>query len=111
MLFRSESGIAISALAVRNCSTAQRRGRDIGNREVKTVILGYIQRGGSPSANDRLLASTMGKTAIDLASSNISNRAIGIKGLSIITLPYDEAINIQKNPNLEMLELADILAK
>ena len=53
----------------------------------------------------------MGKTAIDLASSNISNRAIGIKGLSIITLPYDEAINIQKNPNLEMLELADILAK
>lgn len=85
--------------------------RETIGREVKTVILGYIQRGGSPSANDRLLASTMGKTAIDLASSNISNRAIGIKGLSIITLPYDEAIDIQKNPNLEMLELADILAK
>lgn len=80
-------------------------------REVKTVILGYIQRGGSPSASDRLLASTMGKAAIDLASSNISNRAIGIKGLSMITLPYDEAIHIKKNPNLEMLELADILAK
>jgi 6-phosphofructokinase 1 len=52
--------------------------------ETKVVVLAYIQRGGSPSCRDRMLASQMGYKAVELLKNDIINRAVGIVGNDIV---------------------------
>ena len=78
--------------------------------ETKVVVLGYTQRGGSPSARDRILASRMGYRAIELIDANITNRAIGIKGTNIIDYDLEEALSMKRAWNEGLMELANILS-
>ena len=78
--------------------------------ETKITILGHIQRGGSPTAFDRLLASRMGGKAIELLLQNKTNRVIGINGNEITDTEISEALAIKKDINKEMYELAKILS-
>lgn len=79
--------------------------------ESRVTILGHIQRGGSPSAFDRVLASRMGARAVELLEQNISSRLIGIKGNTIIDVDIDEALAMKKDIDHDMLKLASILSK
>ncbi len=79
--------------------------------ESRMVVLGYLQRGGSPTAKDRMLASLMASRAIDLIYEDKTGRAVGIVHNQIIDIPIEEAITVSREADLEMLELIDALSK
>ena len=77
--------------------------------ETKTVLLGYIQRGGSPTARDRVLASRMGVKASELVEQGADSSAIGIRGDDIITMPLDEALSIKKQSHTDFIDICNAL--
>ena len=79
--------------------------------ECKAVVLGYIQRGGSPTADDRLLASRTAYHAVKLLAEEGGSRAVGISGNRIIDLDLEEALAMKAKSDAELLEMAEILAK
>ncbi len=81
------------------------------NMDTRTTVLGYIQRGGSPSASDVLLASRFGAKAIQLVSKGIGGRCVGIKNNRIFDMDIIEACSMKGNFNNELFEIADILSK
>jgi 6-phosphofructokinase 1 len=66
--------------------------------EVRTEVLGRIQRGGSPSAFDRILATRMGDYAIECLNQGKSSRCIGVRGNTLIDLDIDEALALVRRP-------------
>ncbi|TFZ40407.1 6-phosphofructokinase [Soehngenia longivitae] len=79
--------------------------------ETKVTVLGHVQRGGSPSAFDRILASQMGKRSVELLLQNKSGRVLGTKCNEIIDLEIREALNMKKKLNREMYDTANILSR
>ncbi|MBR5229197.1 MAG: 6-phosphofructokinase, partial [Firmicutes bacterium] len=75
----------------------------------QTVVPGYIQRGGSPTAADRILASKCGSRAVELLRDGISGRAVGIRGTEIIDVSLEEAIS-SVNPETNDSKLAAMLS-
>lgn len=61
--------------------------------DAKAIVLGYTQRGGIPTMEDRLRATQMGVRAVDLLSNGIGNRVVGIKDNRIIDEDIDEALS------------------
>ena len=78
--------------------------------ETRVVVLGYTQRGGSPTARDRVLASLMGYRAVELLLSDRSSRAIGIRGADIIDVDLSEALKMKRVWKGSIMDLADILS-
>ncbi|MBS4534788.1 6-phosphofructokinase [Clostridium sp. D2Q-14] len=78
--------------------------------ETRVTILGHIQRGGSPTAFDRILASKMGSEAVKLLLSGESGKAVGIKDNRIINMDIDEALNVESKLDKDMYELTKILS-
>ncbi len=78
--------------------------------ETRVVVLGYTQRGGSPTARDRVLASLMGYRAVELLLSDSSSRAIGIKGADIIDVDLSEALKMKRVWKGSIMDLADIMS-
>lgn len=68
-------------------------------------ILGHIQRGGSPSAFDRILAGRMGAFAVEQLVKGVSNIMIGVKGEELITSSIESGIKFESTPDLGKLEL------
>lgn len=71
--------------------------------DVRVSILGHLQRGGSPTAHDRILASRMGAAAIDALLEDQRNVMIGIKNDEIVYVPFSKAIKNDKPINRELL--------
>ena len=82
---------------------------DMIDCETKVVVLGYIQRGGSPTARDRILASRTGVRCVELIREGVSNAAIGIKGDTIVDYPLAVALAMEKNTHLDYQRICDIL--
>ena len=79
--------------------------------DTKVVVLGYIQRGGSPTARDRMLASRMGYKAVELLmQEGITSKAVGIKGDEIVYLELEEAVNMPRKHDESLMDLAEILS-
>lgn len=78
--------------------------------ETRTEILGRLQRGGCPTAEDRILASRFGAAAIDLLANNIHGRVVGIKRNNIIDLPIQQALDMERDIHKPLLQLIDLLA-
>lgn len=78
--------------------------------ETKVTILGHIQRGGTPTAFDRIIASKMGNKAVELLIEGKSGKAMGFKDNDIIDLDIDEALSQEKDFDREMYEVAKILS-
>jgi 6-phosphofructokinase 1 len=78
--------------------------------EVRVSVLGHIQRGGSPSALDRLLAAEFGKKAVDLLIKGESDCMTAIQGKKIVSVPFEYAVNSKKDINRELYQLAHILS-
>ncbi|SFA94442.1 6-phosphofructokinase [Acetitomaculum ruminis DSM 5522] len=79
--------------------------------ETRATILGYMQRGGSPTCKDRVFASTMGALAVDLLVQGKINRIIAYKDGEYINLDIDEALEMQKNISEYQYKISRILAK
>lgn len=78
--------------------------------DTRTTVLGYIQRGGSPSASDVLLASRFGTRAIELIAKGIGGRCVGIKNNRIIDMDILEACAMKKEINKDLYDIAEILS-
>lgn len=97
-------------------------GVDIGTEELaalleertgiptKSVVPGYIQRGGSPTANDRILASRTGARAVELLREDQTGRAVGIRNNRIIDVSLDEAIDGRRMHDCSMIDTAAMLS-
>ena len=78
--------------------------------ETRVTILGHIQRGGTPTAYDRVLASKMGNRAVELLLSNESGKALGIKCNELVSMDLEEALNTEKEFDKNMYNIAKILS-
>ncbi|HPL99579.1 MAG TPA: 6-phosphofructokinase [Bacillota bacterium] len=74
--------------------------------EVRSTILGYIQRGGSTTAFDRILASRLGARAVELLAEGKSSRVVGIRDNKLIDMEIVEALGMKKVFPRELYELA-----
>lgn len=77
---------------------------------VKTTTLGHIQRGGSPSMADRILAAKFAVRAVDLLLQNQTNRAVGIKNNKIIDCDITEALSEKRKFDKELYDIAHVLS-
>lgn len=78
--------------------------------DVRVSILGHMQRGGAPTANDRILASRMGAAAIDALNDDQRNVMIGIQNDQIVYVPIAKAIKKNKPLNEDLLNTLKILS-
>lgn len=74
--------------------------------ESRATILGHVQRGGSPTARDRIMASQMGSRAVDLLTQGIGNRVVGIRDNKIVDFDIFEALKMTKAIDMKDYELA-----
>ena len=77
----------------------------------RVTILGHIQRGGSPTAYDRLLATRFGFKAVEFLLSGLSNVMVGLNGKEITPIPIDDVISNTKKISEESLHMLDVLSK
>ncbi len=77
--------------------------------ETRATILGHLQRGGSPTARDRVCASVMGAYAVDTIVKGGRNRLIGYKNGHVYDIDIEEAFSIQKSIDDYEYEVAQIL--
>ena len=94
----AESPVTGGAMAL-----AERVKNEYPGYDVRVSILGHLQRGGSPTARDRILASRMGAAAIDALLDDQRNVMIGIKNDEIVYVPFTKAIKNDKPINRDLL--------
>lgn len=83
---------------------------DITGIDARITVLGFIQRGGDPTAFDRILASRMGGKAVEVLLNGKTSRAIGIRNNDIIDVAIEEALAHEKNRKSELYNLSQILS-
>jgi 6-phosphofructokinase 1 len=79
--------------------------------ELRVTVLGHVQRGGTPTAFDRLLASRMGAKAVDLLLKGQSNLMVGVSGTRLIATPTPEVLAVKRELDLDLYNLAQDLAR
>ena len=73
--------------------------------ECRATVLGYVQRGGSPTPEDRLLAARLGKYAVDLLHEGITGVAVGVRKNELTYTPIEEALAMHNEPSEELRKL------
>ncbi|WP_152657355.1 6-phosphofructokinase [Oceanobacillus sp. CFH 90083] len=93
------------------------QGFDIGKQieeatdlETRVTVLGHIQRGGSPTGQDRVLASRLGAAAVELLLNNQGGRMVGIQNNQIVDNDIDDILNSKHYSNNEMFQLSKELS-
>lgn len=74
--------------------------------ETRATILGHVQRGGSPTVRDRVLASQMGYEAVELLLAGKSNRVVTVQGGRIVDFDIEEALQMKKPFDFELYRMA-----
>ena len=74
--------------------------------ETRATILGHIQRGGSPSARDRVIASCLGARCVELLIEGKSNRIVCLRDNNIVDIDIEEGLEMKKELPKDMIELA-----
>ncbi len=89
--------IIINAEGIGHSTSMAKRIEAATGVETRATILGYMQRGGSPTAKDRMKASMMGAYAVDILCQGKSNRVVGERGGKLMDMDIDEALAMTKN--------------
>jgi 6-phosphofructokinase 1 len=76
--------------------------------DTRVTILGHVQRGGTPTAYDRVLATRYGVAAIDLAAAGEWGRMVSLRGNDIVSVPLDDAVAQLKTVPRELYEVAQV---
>jgi len=79
--------------------------------DVRVTILGHVQRGGTPTHFDRLLATRLGTAAVDRFAAGEHGVLVGLGGRDIVATPLDDVVGRTKPPDLGLLEMARTLAQ
>ena len=104
IIINAEGSMYPSDVLVENLS--ERTGR-----EVKLVVLSYLQRGGSPMLQDRLLATECGAKAVELIDNGIYNKAIGTVGGEIMGFDLEEALKQENCFDRRLYDAIGVLSK
>ncbi|GAB4279078.1 MAG: 6-phosphofructokinase [Marinilabiliales bacterium] len=83
--------------------------KDFKEYDVRVTVLGHIQRGGSPSAYDRYLASILGVGAIEALLENQTSVMVGIQNREVVYVPFSKTTKHHKTINTALLDIVDIL--
>lgn len=86
-------------------------GKEIEKRtglETRVVMLGHLQRGGSPTAFDRILGTRFGIAVIDLVKDGKFGQMVALRGNKIISVPLKEVVGKLKTADLELYEIASV---
>ena len=75
----------------------------------RATILGHIQRGGSPTPSDRVLASRMGAKAVELLVQGIGGHCVGIRNNEIVSMPIEECVSLPRSSRRAFYRLFDRL--
>ncbi len=89
---------------------AERVKKEFPEYDVRVSILGYIQRGGSPTANDRILASRMGEFAVATLMDGQRNVMVGVRNNELVCVPFTQAIRDDKQIDRNLLNTIKILS-
>jgi 6-phosphofructokinase 1 len=89
---------------------AERVKKEYPEYDVRVTILGHLQRGGSPSAGDRILASRLGVGAIDAILEGQRNVMIGIRNDEVVYVPFIDAIKKDKPMDKDLIRVLDELS-
>lgn len=79
--------------------------------ETRATIIGHIQRGGSPTAKDRVYASMMGAKAVDLLCEGASNRVVAYRNGHFVDFDIEEALAMEKSADPYMVEVSKRLSR
>lgn len=77
--------------------------------DMRHSVLGHIQRGGSPTAMDRMMATRMGNYAVELLKGGKTHLAVGVRGNNLVKCPISDAIKEHGSPDLGYLKLIEVL--
>ena len=80
-------------------------------KETKLVVLSYLQRGGSPTLNDRMLATLCGAKAVELLREESESKAIGTCSGQIVAYDLEEALKMPRRFDSNLYDLVDVLSK
>jgi 6-phosphofructokinase 1 len=89
---------------------AERVRKEYPQYDVRVSILGYLQRGGSPAARDRILASRLGVASIEALKEGQRNVMIGLRQDEIVYVPISRAIKLDKPIDRELINVLTVLS-
>ena len=84
---------------------------EMTGREARTVVPGYIQRGGSPTEKDRLIATMTAAKAVDLLYDDEDSKAVGVFNGKVVALDLEEALTVKGEFNKALYDLSNVLGK
>ena len=78
--------------------------------ETRATVLGHVQRGGSPSMRDRVVAAQMGVHAVELVDDGKYNRIVAIKNGAVVDYDIEEALSMKKVLDSKLVEISYIIS-
>ncbi len=105
-----KSSIIVAAEGVGDTRKLAKEIEEQTGSEVRLSVLGYAQRGGSPTARSRLLACLFGNKAVELLIHKKRNKIVGLRNGKIDTISLNESCKTEKPLDLTVLQLARVLA-
>lgn len=104
------SNIVIVAEGVTSAEQFAKKLQEVTSYSVRPTCIGHVQRGGSPTMADRMLAAQLGNKAVRLLKEGIGNRAVGIRDNKIIDMDIIEAVSMKKTFNRELYETLQMIS-
>jgi 6-phosphofructokinase 1 len=104
------SNIIVVAEGVMGADQFAKQLQEVTTYSVRPTCIGHVQRGGSPSMADRMLAAQFGNKAVRLLNEGIGNRVVGIRNNKIIDMDIIEAVSMKKTFNYELYETLQMIS-
>ena len=104
------SNIIVVAEGVMSAEKFANQLQAVTEYSVRPTCIGHVQRGGSPSMSDRMLAAQFGNKAVRLLNDGIGNRVVGIRDNKIIDMDIHEAVSMKKTFNYELYETLQMIS-
>jgi 6-phosphofructokinase 1 len=106
-----KSGIIVAAEGIGDCQKLAEEIEENTGAETRRSVLGYIQRGGNPSARSRLLASLFANKAIELLLNETENRIVGLPNGALTSIDIETSCKTEKPLELDLVNLASMLSR
>ncbi len=104
------SNIVVVAEGVMSAEKFAQQLQAVTEYSVRPTCIGHVQRGGSPSMSDRMLAAQFGNKAVRLLNDGIGNRVVGIHDNKIMDMDIIEAVSMKKTFNYELYETLQMIS-
>jgi len=105
-----KAGIIVAAEGCGKVSEVAKEIEEKTGSEVRLTILGYVQRGGTPTARSRFLASLFAEKAVDLLCQNQRNKVVGLQNGQVTSMDLEQSCCMTKPLDLGLMKLAEMLA-